>query len=79
MCTPVVARITATSPDEALQFLEKLGDKVKANPEALVMSKILTGKIHILNNDLLKTKVSWAFLESTKGQLSIRRHNGLEP
>jgi len=58
MCTPIVARMTAGSPDEALQFLEKIGDKVKASPEALVMSKILIGKIHLLNNELQKTKVS---------------------
>ena len=58
ICIPIVGRLTQADPEESLQFLEKIGEKVKANTEAFVMAKILIGRIHLLNNDLLKTKVS---------------------
>ena len=57
MCIPIVGRLTQGDPEEALQFLEKIGDKVKANTEAFVMAKILMGRIHLMTNDLPKTKV----------------------
>ncbi len=47
-----------TSPEEALQFLDKMSDKVKAHAEAFVMSKILIGRIHLINNNLATTKVA---------------------
>lgn len=63
MCIPIVERLTQGDPEEALQFLEKMGDKVKANTEAFVMAKILMGRIHLMTNDLPKTK---ALLETTE-------------
>jgi hypothetical protein len=35
-----------------------MSDKVKAHAEAFVMSKILIGRIHLINNNLATTKVA---------------------
>ena len=44
--------------DEALQFVEKLGEKIKANPEAFALSKVLEGKIQLDRyKNIEKTKV----------------------
>ena len=61
MCISIVARLTESSPEEALKFLETIGDKVKGNTEAAVMAKILIGRILLHNADFLKTKVPISF------------------
>ena len=44
--------------DEALQFVEKLGEKIKANPEAFALAKVLEGKIQLDRyKNIEKTKV----------------------
>ena len=44
--------------DEALQFVEKLGEKIKTNPEAFALSKVLEGKIQLDRyKNIEKTKV----------------------
>merc|ERR1712141_611837 len=45
ICTPVVNRFE--DAEEALQFLEKIGDKVKANTEAFVMTRVLVGRLQL--------------------------------
>ena len=55
ICTPIVNRFD--DAEEALQFLEKIGDKVKANTEAFVMTRVLIGKLQLLQfKDVAKTK-----------------------
>ena len=45
--------------EEAMQFLEKLGEKVKTNTEAYAQTKVLQGKIQLDSfNNIEKTKVS---------------------
>ena len=57
ICTPVVNRFE--DAEEALQFLEKIGDKVKANTEAFVMTRVLIGKLQLLQfKDVPKTKAT---------------------
>ena len=57
ICTPIVNQFK--DPAEAVQFLEKLGDKVKTDTEAFVLTKVLIGKIQLMQyNNLGKTKVS---------------------
>jgi len=66
MCTPVVNRFD--DAEEALQFLEKIGDKVKANTEAFVMTRVLIGKLQLVQfKDIAKTK---AIVEEIDGLLS---------
>ena len=44
--------------DEALQFVEKLSEKIKANPEAFALAKVLEGKIQLDRyKNIEKTKV----------------------
>jgi len=45
ICMPIVDQFKDN--DEALQFVEKLGEKIKANPEAFALSKVLEGKIQL--------------------------------
>jgi len=55
ICTPVVNRFE--DAEEALQFLEKIGDKVKANTEAFVMTRVLVGRLQLSQfKDNAKTK-----------------------
>ena len=55
ICTPVVNRFE--DAEEALQFLEKIGDKVKANTEAFVMTRVLVGRLQLSQfKDNTKTK-----------------------
>ncbi len=55
ICTPVANRFDKA--EEALEFLEKIGDKVKANNEAFLLTKVLIGKLQLVQfNDLAKTK-----------------------
>jgi 26S proteasome regulatory subunit N9 len=65
ICSPVVNRFE--DAEEALQFLEKIGDKVKANTEAFVMTRVLIGKLQLVQiKDTLKTK---AIVEEIDGLL----------
>jgi len=49
--------------EEALQFLEKLGEKVKTNSEAYALTKVLQGQIQLDSfNSIEKTKVSINYL-----------------
>merc|ERR1711884_951550 len=55
ICTPIVNGFK--DAEEAVQFLEKIGDKVKANTEAFVMTRVLIGKLQLLQfKDIPKTK-----------------------
>jgi len=66
ICTPIVNRFD--NAEEALQFLEKIGDKVKANTEAFVMTRVLIGKLQLLQfKDVAKTK---AIVEEIDGLLA---------
>ena len=66
ICTPIVNRFD--DAEEALQFLEKIGDKVKANTEAFVMTRVLIGKLQLLQfKDVAKTK---AIVEEIDGLLA---------
>jgi len=66
ICTPIVNRFD--KPGEALEFLEKIGDKVKANTEAFVMTRVLIGKLQLLQfKDIPKTKT---IVEEIDGLLS---------
>ena len=66
ICTPIVNRFD--DAEEARQFLEKIGEKVKANTEAYVMTRVLVGKLQLLQfKDLVKTK---AIVEEIDGLLS---------
>ena len=54
--------------EEALQFLEKIGDKVKANTEAFVLTRVLIGKLQLVQlKDIPKTK---ALVDEVDGLLS---------
>ena len=65
ICTPIVNRFD--KPGEALEFLEKIGDKVKASTEAFVMTRVLIGKLQLLQfKDITKTK---AIVEEIDGLL----------
>jgi len=53
--TPVLGRFS--DKDEAVQFIEKIGDKVKANTEAYVLTRVLLAEIqlnHYKNKDKVK-------------------------
>ena len=66
ICTPIVNGFK--DAEEACQFLEKIGDKVKANTEAFVMTRVLVGKLQLVQfKDLTKTK---AIVEEIDGLLS---------
>ena len=66
ICTPIVNRFDDAG--EALQFLEKIGDKVKANTEAFVMTRVLIGKLQLLQfKDVPKTKT---IVEEIEGLLA---------
>jgi len=66
ICTPVVNRFD--DAEEALQFLEKIGDKVKANTEAFVMTRVLIGRLHLTQfKNVVKTK---AIVEEIEGLLN---------
>jgi len=66
ICTPIVNRFE--DAEEALQFLEKIGDKVKARTEAFVMTRVLIGKLQLTQlKDTAKTK---AIVEEIDGLLS---------
>merc|ERR1712018_899121 len=66
ICTPIVNRFE--DAEEALQFLEKIGDKVKARTEAFVMTRVLIGKLQLTQfKDVAKTK---AIVEEIDGLLS---------
>jgi len=45
ICMPIVAQIK--EKEEALQFVEKLGEKTKSSPEAFALTKVLEGKIQL--------------------------------
>ena len=56
ICMPIVDQFKDN--DEALQFVEKLGEKIKAYPEAFALSKVLEGKIQLDRyKNIEKTKV----------------------
>jgi len=66
ICTPIVNRFE--DAEEALQFLEKIGDKVKARTEAFVMTRVLIGKLQLSHlKDVAKTKT---IVEEIDGLLS---------
>ena len=66
ICTPIVNRFD--DAEEALQFLEKIGDKVKARTDAFVMTRVLIGKLQLTQlKDVAKTK---AIVEEIDGLLS---------
>merc|ERR1712018_939072 len=66
ICTPIVNRFE--DAEEALQFLEKIGDKVKARTEAFGMTRVLIGKLQLTQfKDVAKTK---AIVEEIDGLLS---------
>ena len=53
---PIVDQIK--EKDEALQFVEKLGEKIKADPEAFALTKVLAGKLQLDRfENVEKTKV----------------------
>jgi len=55
ICTPILARFS--DKEEAVQFVEKIGDKVKANTEAFVLTRVLLAEIqlnHYKNKDKVK-------------------------
>ena len=53
---PIVDQIK--DKDEALQFVEKLGEKIKADPAAFALTKVLQGKLQLDRFvDVEKTKV----------------------
>ena len=57
ICTPILERFQ--DKDEALKFIEKIGEKVKSNSEAFALTKVLQGKIQLdCFNNVEKTKVS---------------------
>ena len=57
MCMPIIEQFK--DKEEAFQFLEKLGEKVKADTEAFSQTKVLQGKIQLdCFNNIEKTKVS---------------------
>ena len=72
ICTPIANRFE--KPGEALEFLEKIGDKVKANTEAFVMTRVLIGKF----KDIPKTKTIVeeieALLEEVEGVGKVHGH-----
>jgi len=41
-------------PEEGIAFVEKIGDKVKSNPEAFALTKLLIGKIRLHNKNQQK-------------------------
>ena len=56
ICMPIVDQIK--DKDEALQFVEKLGEKIKADQEAFALTKVLQGKLQLDRfEDVEKTKV----------------------
>ena len=56
ICMPIVDQIK--DKDEALQFVEKLGEKIKADPAAFALTKVLQGKLQLDRFvDVEKTKV----------------------
>ena len=56
ICMPIVDQIK--DKDEALQFVEKLGEKIKADPAAFALTKVLQGKLQLDRfEDVEKTKV----------------------
>ena len=58
ICTPILEQYQ--DKDEALKFIEKIGEKVKSNPEAFALTKVLQGKIQLdCFNNVEKTKVSF--------------------
>ena len=64
ICMPIVDQFKDN--DEAFQFVEKLGEKIKANPEAFALAKVLEGKIQLdryKNIEKAKVKIyKYAFL-----------------
>lgn len=55
ICTPILERFQ--DKDEALKFIGKIGEKVKSNPEAFALTKVLQGKIQLdCFNNVEKTK-----------------------
>ena len=77
ICTPIANRFE--KPGEALEFLEKIGDKVKANTEAFVMTRVLIGKLQLLQfKDIPKTKTIVeeieALLEEVEGVGKVHGH-----
>ena len=66
ICTPICNRFD--DAEEALQFLEKIGDKVKTHTEAFVLTRILIGKLQLMQfKDIPKVK---AVVEEIDGLLS---------
>ena len=62
ICTPILEQFQ--DKDEALKFIEKIGEKVKSNPEAFALTKVLQGKIQLdCFNNVEKTKVSFSWQE----------------
>jgi len=45
ICMPIIAQLQ--EKEEALQFVEKLGEKTKSSPEAFALTKVLEGKIQL--------------------------------
>ena len=53
---PIIAQLQ--EKEEALQFVEKLGEKTKSSPEAFALTKVLEGKIQLDSFvNIEKTKV----------------------
>ena len=63
IATSVLERFTNT--EEAIAFVEKIGEKVKMNNEAYAMTKVLIGRVKLHKYEQLKeTKVSCMELRS---------------
>ena len=45
IATPILERFT--NPEEAIAFVEKIGEKVKMNNEAYAMTKVLIGRVKL--------------------------------
>merc|ERR1711953_172245 len=77
ICTPIVNGFK--DAEEAVQFLEKIGDKVKANTEAFVMTRVLVGKLQLVQfKDIPKTMTIVeeieALLEEVEGVGKVHGH-----
>jgi len=55
ICMPILEQVK--DKEEALQFVEKLGEKVKTDPEAFALTKVLEGKLQLdVFGNIEKTK-----------------------
>ena len=77
ICAPIANQFE--KPGEALECLEKIGNKVKASTEAFVMTRVLIRKLQLLQfKDIPKTKTIVeeieALLEEVEGVGKVHGH-----